>query len=97
MALSTQPLLDYIYVRKPAVQKSGSLYINAPIDPAAPRIAEVISVGPGRPSEYTGALLPMPDIKAGDSVLMHGNQGLAVRQEGDDVYAIKPSDLIGKA
>lgn len=97
MGVSTQPLSDYIYVEKPeATKTSGGLFVNAPVDPAAPRLAKVIAVGIGRPSEYTGILIPMPSIVAGDWVLIHGNEGIRLPNEGENVYAIQPRAIIGK-
>lgn len=94
MGLSTQPLSDYLFVRKTEAKNSAGLFLAAPADPAAPRYAEVLSIGPGRPSDYTGTPIPMPDIKVGDLVLMHGGGGIRVALEGADVFAIQPRDLI---
>jgi co-chaperonin GroES (HSP10) len=94
--MSTTPVLDHIYVEKPEHTKQGALYINSPIDPAAPRLAKVISVGAGRFADNTGVLIPMPDVRPGDWILMHGNEGIRLTSEGEAVYAIQPRAIIGK-
>ena len=45
-------------------------------DPEGPTYARVVEVGPGRFSEYTGALVPMPDIMPGDVLLVGAGVGM---------------------
>lgn len=92
--MATTPVFDHIFVEKPDHTKQGALFINAPVDPAAPRLAKVLAVGSGRPSDYTGAIIPMPDVKVGDWILMHGNEGIRLTSEGESVYAIVPRAII---
>lgn len=89
-----QPVADYIFVKKTEAKNAAGLFLAAPADPAAPRYAEVLAIGPGRPSDYTGTVIPMPDIKVGNLVLMHGGAGIRVTVEGEDVYAIFARDII---
>lgn len=92
--MAIKPLSDFIIVKKTEVKNAAGLFLSAPADPAAPRYAEVISVGPGRPSDYTGVIIPMPDIKAGDTLLMHGGAGIKLSDQGEGVFAIQPRDVI---
>lgn len=92
--MAVAPLADYLIVKKTTAKNAAGLYLAAPADPAAPRHAEVLAIGPGRPSDYTGAVIPMPNVKVGDVVLMHGGAGIRLTTEGEDVFAIMPRDLI---
>jgi co-chaperonin GroES (HSP10) len=60
MALKLAPVLDYIFVRKTEEALPSGLYMAAPADPTAPRYAEVVATGPGRPSEYSGEPIRFP-------------------------------------
>lgn len=93
-ARMVKPLSDYIVVKKTEAKNASGIYLSAPADPAAPRYAEVIAFGPGRPSDYTGVTIPMPDLRVGDLVLMHGGAGIKLTDQGEDVFAVFPRDLI---
>lgn len=95
--MAMTPIYDHIFVEKPEATKSaGGLFVNAPVDPAAPRLAKVLAVGSGRPADNTGVIIPMPDLKEGDWILIHGNEGIWLTSEGESVYAIQPRAIIGK-
>ena len=92
--LELKPLLDYIAVEVLEEQRASGLHVVGTVDPGAPKYAKVLAVGPGRPSEYSGALVAYCGFGVGDTVLMHGGAGVKFPQGLADVRFITPRDLI---
>lgn len=93
MAVSThQPVRDYILleVTDPPTTKGGLHVVNPD---TTTLFATIMATGPGRPSEYSGVLLPLP-CKVGDTVLFHGGAGTKVQIEGRQYRYLLPGDII---
>ncbi len=92
------PLHDHIVVRYMDDEMSaGGLHMPA-TDPTAPARAEVLAMGPGRYSLYTGeydrGVQPLI-VKVGSIVWVRGGkQGRKMTQDGGDVYYIVPEELM---
>jgi co-chaperonin GroES (HSP10) len=95
-----QPVLDYIVVKvNDAPMQNG---IHMPYrDPSGPKQAEVLAVGPGRPSEYFGNTVLyrtateeglVSPVKVGQTILFHGGAG-TIGPEGN--RWILPRDVMG--
>ena len=91
------PIRDYILIHSTVHEVSeGGMHLP----PGAgrqlgPAYAEVIAVGPGRPSEWNAEIIPMPECKVGDTILYHGGAGTEWVVDGKTCYWILPGDLIG--
>ena len=58
-----------------------------------PEMGEVISVGPGRLSEY-GKLIPVRSCKKGDIVLVPKIGSLRIDFDGDEYYITRDSEVL---
>lgn len=92
-AINITPVFDQIFVQVIEPGTKG-LYVPPGIRPG-PAYALVVAVGPGRPSEYSGYIIPMPKIEIGDTILFHGGAGTEFEVDGETFRAIYPRDVIG--
>lgn len=91
-----KPGLDWIFIkRKVRKLTEGNIALPESVAENMDQRAEVVAVGPGRYSEDTCQLIPMPDVKPGDDILVHCllNTGV-VPVESKDLMAIKPRDIL---
>ena len=93
MAFNLTPVFDHIVLQRH--KRAGEIHLPFP-GPAVegPTYAEVIAVGPGRPSEYSANMLPPPPCAVGDTVLYHGGAGVKVEVDGEEYLFILPRDLL---
>ena len=98
------PLHDHIVVRYfDADEMSAGGIIAATSDPTAPARAEVLAMGPGRYSLYTGEYDTgvigssggIFGVEVGSIVWIRGGkQGRKMMQDGEEVYYIVPEELM---
>lgn len=88
------PVLDQIIVEIVDPPATDGGIILPYRDVSGPRYAKVIAVGPGRHSEYSAAMLPVPPCDVGDTVLMHSGAGTEHKVEGKAYRFILPRDLM---
>lgn len=94
--MTVQPTLDQIVIEILPDAKDALVIRPFTANPVGgPAYAVIRGVGPGRASEWTGALLPMPPVAPGMRVLVHSGAGTPYRIDGRDVRFIKPHDLMG--
>ena len=95
--VDVEPLLDLILVyREDYNMSKGGLHLPIGTEQVpGPRYAKVIAIGPGRPSQWNAEIIPMPDCKPGDTVLLHAGAGTEWTHEGTKYFWILPGDLIG--
>ena len=96
-SVDVEPVLDLILVYRDDVDMSaGGLHLPIGHErEVGPRYAEVIAVGPGRPSEWNAEIIPMPLVNPGDTVLLHAGGGVEWEHEGTKYFWVLPRDLIG--
>ncbi len=94
MALSIKPLADQVIV-KPAVaeEKTKSGIIIPDTAKEKPQRGEVVAVGEGKISEYTGNVIA-PRVKVGDIVVYKKYGGLELPYEGEDYMILAERDLL---
>jgi chaperonin GroES len=91
--MTIQPLHDVVIVRHPEEQeKIGSLYIPQSARPA-PQTAIVVAAGPGALSG-AGVLVPTT-VKPGDVVLTSKWGGHEIEVEGEKLYVLRETELVG--
>lgn len=96
--MDLKPIDDQIVVAFTEEVTSNGVILPVPRDPTGPKYAKVAAVGPGRPSEYTGTLIPMPPgVVVGATVLMHGGAGTKVKREGVEYRFIRRGDIMAIA
>ena len=95
--VNVTPVLDLILVHRSDVDMSaGGMHLPIGHErEIGPRYAKVIAIGPGRPSQWNAEIIPMPDCKPGDTVLLHAGAGTEWTHEGTKYFWILPGDLIG--
>jgi len=90
--MDLKPVYDQIIIER-IEDTDRPIYMPNP-DRTGPKFATVLAVGPGRPSEYSGTMLPPPPCQVGDTILFHGGAGTMVRHEGKDLWFIFPRDMM---
>ena len=96
MALSVQPLHDQIIVEIEPETLGGGIIRPFTMNPVGgPAYAYVRAIGPGRPSDWNTAVIPMPPVVVGQKVLVHSGAGTPYRIDGKDVRFIRPADIMG--
>lgn len=90
-----KPLKDLIVVQRIEVKSKSGLVLHTMSEIPGLRPAKVIAIGPGRPSEWNAEIIPMPGLKVGDEVLIHGGAGTKWEEDGETFYYILPADLVG--
>ncbi len=92
--MNLKPLDDRIVVRPSEAEQTTISGIVIP-DTAKekPQQGEVLAIGPGRRSEFSGELVPL-DINVGDIVLYSKYGGTEITIEGEDVLILTSRDLL---
>ena len=93
-SVKLEPLADRMVVRpieREEVTKGGIVLPDTAKE--KPQEGEVLAVGPGRMSEYTGNRIPM-DVKKGDIVLYSKYGGTEVKAEDEDLIILRESDIL---
>ena len=93
-SVKLEPLADRMVVRpieREEVTKGGIVLPDTAKE--KPQEGEVLAVGPGKMSDYTGARIPM-DIKKGDVVLYSKYGGTEVKVDDEDLIILRESDIL---
>ena len=92
--MALQPLDDRIVVKPGESEETTASGLVIP-DTAKekPQQGEVIAVGPGKRSEYTGDIIPV-GVSVGDNVLYSKYGGTEVTVDGDDVLVLSARDVL---
>jgi chaperonin GroES len=92
--MSLQPLDDRIVVKPGESEETTASGLVIP-DTAKekPQQGEVLAVGPGKRSEYTGEIIPV-GVNVGDIVLYSKYGGTEVTVDGDDVLVLSARDVL---
>ena len=92
--MNIQPLEDRIVVRPSESEETTASGLVIP-DTAKekPQQGEVLAVGPGRPSEQTGELVPM-DVSVGDTVVYSKYGGTEISSAGEDLLILNARDVL---
>ena len=92
--MALQPLDDRIVVKPGESEETTASGLVIP-DTAKekPQQGEVIAVGPGKRSEYTGDIIPL-GVSVGDNVLYSKYGGTEVTVDGDDVLVLSARDVL---
>lgn len=88
------PLADRMVVKpiaKEEVTKGGIVLPDTAKE--KPQEGEVLAVGPGRVSEYTGNPIPMT-VKVGDIVLYSKYGGTEVKDNDQEIIILRESDIL---
>ena len=95
--IGVQPVLDLMLVHRTDVDMSeGGLHLPPGHErETGLRYAKIIAIGPGRPSEWNAEIIPMPNCKVGDTVLLHAGAGTEWTHDGKTYFWVLPRDLIG--
>lgn len=90
------PLGDHVLVKleEETEKKVGSLYVAQMTNDPLTR-AQVVAVGDGEISQYTGSRTPL-DVKAGEWVWFHTYAGAEVLIGGEKHKLLRQSDLVAK-
>src|ERR1700677_927120 len=92
--LKFRPLHDRVVVKRiEADERSKGGIIIPDSAKEKPQEGEVVAVGPGGRDE-NGKLITM-DLKAGDRVLFGKWSGTEVKLDGDELFLMKESDIMG--
>src|SRR6185436_16624554 len=86
------PVYDHIVIER--VEQPGKIVLITEAAQVGPRYAKVLAVGPGRPSEYSGTMMPPPPCQVGDVILYHGGAGTMVEHQGKKLWFIFPRDVL---
>tara|TARA_B100000683_G_C11990751_1_gene349667 strand:+ start:107 stop:418 length:312 start_codon:yes stop_codon:yes gene_type:complete len=89
-----QPANDRVVIRPidEGEQTYGSIVIPD-MGKEKPEMGEVLSVGPGRLSEY-GKMIPVRSCKVGDIVLVPKIGSLRIDFDGDEYYITRDSEIL---
>ncbi|HEU0171862.1 MAG TPA: co-chaperone GroES [Acidimicrobiales bacterium] len=92
--MALQPLDDRIVVKPGESEETTASGLVIP-DTAKekPQQGEVIAVGPGKRSEYTGDIIPV-GVSVGDNVLYSKYGGTEVTVDGEDVLVLSARDVL---
>jgi chaperonin GroES len=92
--MALQPLDDRIVVKPGESEETTASGLVIP-DTAKekPQQGEVIAVGPGKRSEYTGDIIPL-GVSVGDNVLYSKYGGTEVTVDGEDVLVLSARDVL---
>ena len=89
-----RPLHDRVVVRRiEADMKTPGVIIIPDTAKEKPQEGEILAVGQGARDE-SGKIQPL-DVKAGDRVLFGKWSGTEVKIDGEDLFIMKESDIIG--
>ena len=89
-----RPLHDRVVVRRVESETKTSGGIIIPETAAEkPQQGEVLAIGPGSRDE-AGKLVPL-DVKKGDRVLFGKWSGTEVKIDGEELWIMKESDIMG--
>ena len=95
--MNLQPLEDRIVVRpNESEEKTASGLVIPDTAKEKPQQGEVLAVGPGKRSEYTGELIPL-DVKAGDTVVYSKYGGTEILVDGEDLLILNGRDVLAIA
>ena len=92
--MALQPFDDRIVVKPGESEETTASGLVIP-DTAKekPQQGEVIAVGPGKRSEYTGDIIPV-GVSVGDNVLYSKYGGTEVTVDGEDVLVLSARDVL---
>ena len=101
-----QPVLDYIVLKPytPEISATGQIHLPHGNPLLNAKLADVLAVGPGRPSEWTGSTITYPladgstafsPVKVGDRVQYHAGAGTKASHDGEETLWILPRDIMG--
>ncbi len=92
--MNLQPLEDRLVVRPGESEETTASGLVIP-DTAKekPQQGEVLAVGPGRRSDYTGEIVPV-DVKVGDTVVYSKYGGTEITVEGEDLLILNARDVL---
>ena len=94
--MALKPLDDRIVVRpSEAEEKTASGLVIPDTAKEKPQQGEVLAVGPGRRSDYTGDIIPL-DVKVGDTVVYSKYGGTEITMDGEDVLILSSRDVLAK-
>jgi chaperonin GroES len=92
--MNLKPLDDRIVVRPSEAEETTISGIVIP-DTAKekPQQGEVLAVGPGRRSDYSGEIIPL-DVKVGDVVVYSKYGGTEIPIDGEDLLLLNGRDVL---
>jgi chaperonin GroES len=92
--MNLQPLDDRIVVRPGESEETTASGLVIP-DTAKekPQQGEVLAVGPGKRSDYSGEIVPM-DVQLGDTVVYSKYGGTEITVEGEDLLILNARDVL---
>lgn len=94
MSFGVKPLYDQVFVRKSEASTTESgLHLTQSVKGRAVT-GEVVAVGPGMLSPYTGTYLPM-QIKVGDVVFLKEFSGYIIKWDDEEVHVFRENEIIG--
>jgi chaperonin GroES len=95
--MKLQPLEDRIVVRTAEAEETTVSGLVIP-DTAKekPQQGEILAVGPGKRSEYTGEVIPL-DLAVGDIVVYSKYGGTEVTVDGEDLLILSSRDVLAKS
>ena len=92
--MTFRPLHDRVLIRRiEAAEKTAGGIIIPDNAKEKPQEGEVVSTGTGLRAE-DGTITPL-DIKAGDRILFGKWSGTEVKVDGEDLFIMKESDVLG--
>jgi len=95
-SVKLEPLADRMVVRpieREEITKGGIVLPDTAKE--KPQEGEVLAVGPGKMSDYTGGRIPM-DIQKGDIVLYSKYGGTEVKVDDEELIILRESDILAK-
>jgi chaperonin GroES len=95
--MNLQPLEDRIVVRPTeSEEKTASGLVIPDTAKEKPQQGEVLAVGPGKRSDYSGELIPL-DVKVGDTVVYSKYGGTEILVDGEDLLILNGRDVLAIA
>jgi chaperonin GroES len=92
--MALKPLDDRIVVRpSEAEEKTASGLVIPDTAKEKPQQGEVLAVGPGRRSDYTGDIIPL-DVKVGDIVVYSKYGGTEITDANEDLLILTARDVL---
>ena len=93
MSLSIKPSADRVVVEAAAAETKTASGIYIPeTAQEKPQKGTIVSVGPGRYADASGALIPMT-VKVGDEVLYGKYAGTEITIDGKEYLIMRESDI----